>query len=94
MIVFKGFKRPNIDVDRVNSKKIFISTSIDEAVANGYTRGSGDYIPIKLPKDIQRIYNKKYSKYPNHMEIDVPPEYYIHEYKINNKTFYEFRKRK
>jgi len=93
-IVYKGFKTTSkIDVNRVNNKNGYISTSLDEAVAIGYTRSKGDYISIKIPKGTEVIYLRKYSEYPNHMEIMISPKYKIHEYKVNGKLMYEVRKR-
>jgi len=94
LIVYKGFKTTkNIDVSRINDKNRYVSTSLDKAVAIGYTRGAGNYISIKIPKGTEVIYIRKYSEYPNHMEILITPEYYIHESKINGRLIQEVKKR-
>lgn len=40
------------------------------------------------------MYLRKNSTYPNHMEVLILPEYYIHEYSTDNQVKYEIRKRK
>ncbi|MDR0911111.1 MAG: ADP-ribosyltransferase [Methanobrevibacter sp.] len=93
IIVYKGLSKKNPDIKRINDKNMFISTSLDESVAIGYTRGKGDYMTIKVPKGTRIIYLRKYSEYPNHMEIVIPPEYKIKEIKVGKEITYEFVKR-
>jgi hypothetical protein len=93
IIVHRGF-----EVVKINSKKLretqgYISTSVDKAIACGYTRGMGEVISIKVPKRTIIMYLRKNSIYPKHMEVLIPPEYYIHEYKEENSTKYIIRKR-
>jgi len=40
------------------------------------------------------MYLRKYSIYPKHMEVLIPPIYYIQEYKEENIAKYQIRKRK
>jgi len=93
MVVHKGFEKGPFDANIINNKNSFISTSIDEAISIGYTRGTGEHISIKIPKGTEVIYLRKYSKFPNHMEIVISPEYYIHKSKVRCKLMYEIRKR-
>jgi hypothetical protein len=93
IIVYKGLSSKNPNIKSLNNKKMFISTSLDESVAIGYTRGEGDYMKIKVPKGTRIIYLRKYSKYPNHMEIVIPPEYKLKEIKSDKEIIYEFVKR-
>jgi hypothetical protein len=93
IIVYKGLSRKNPDIKKINDKKIFISTTLDESVAIGYTRGRGDYMAIKVPKGTRIIYLRKYSEYPNHIEVVIPPEYKLKEIKIGKEITYEIVKR-
>jgi len=39
------------------------------------------------------MYLRNYSLYPNHVEILIPPKYYIKEYKIKGELIYKIVKR-
>ena len=94
IIVHRGFNVFNIDSKKLRETQGYISTSVDKAIACGYTRGTGDLISIKVPKWTKIMYLRKYSTYPKHMEVLIPPEYYIHGYKECNATKYIVKKRK
>ena len=94
IIVYRGFNVFNIDSKKLNETYGYISTSVDKAIACGYTRGTGEVISIEIPKGTKIMYLIKYSTYPKHMEVLIPPKYYIHEYKEGNTTKYIVRQRK
>lgn len=81
IIVYRGFNVFNIDSKKLNETYGYISTSVDKAIACGYTRGTGEVISIEILKGTKIMYLRKYSTYPKHMEVLIPPKYYIHEYK-------------
>lgn len=94
IIAHRGFDRANIDSKKLKETQGYISTSVDKAIACGYTRGIGGVISIEIPKGTKIMYLRKYSIYPKHMEVLIPPEYYIHEYKERNITKYKIKKEK
>jgi len=94
IIVHRGFDVGPIDSKKLKETKNYISTSVDKAIACGYTRGTGEVISIEVPKGTKIMYLRKYSIYPRHMEVLIPPKYHIHEYKEENIIKYKVRKRK
>jgi len=94
ILVHRGFNVLNIDSEKLKEIQGYISTSVDKAIACGYTRGTGDVISIKVPKRTKIMYLRKYSTYPHHMEVLIPPKYYIQEYKEDNTVKYMIKKRK
>jgi len=93
-IVHRGFQVFNIDSIKLRETQGYISTSVDKAIACGYTRGIGEVISIEVPKGTEIMYLRKYSIYPKHMEVLIPPKYNIHEYKEENIVKYIVKKRK
>ena len=94
IIVHRGFNVFNINSKKLKDTYGYISTSVDEAIACGYTRGTGEVISIEVPKRTEIMYLRKYSIYPKHMEVLIPQKYYIHKYKDGNIGKYEIRTRK
>jgi len=94
IIVYRGFDRINIDSMKLKQTQGYISTTVDKAIACGYTRGTGEVISIEVLKGTKIMYLRKYSIYPHHIEVLIPPEYYIQEYKESNTAKYIVRKRK
>jgi len=94
IVVYRGFTVFNINPNKLKETHGFISTSVDKAIAVGYTQGIGKVIPVQIPKETKIMYLRKHSIYPNHMEVLIPPEYYIHGYKVKNQVKYIIRKRK
>ncbi|MCL2114811.1 MAG: hypothetical protein FWH29_01145 [Methanobrevibacter sp.] len=90
---FRGFNIMDIDPVKLREVGGLISTSVDEAIAIGYTRGTGKTIELIVLKGTPVMYLRKYSIYPNHMEVLIPPEYYIKEYEKKGKLLYKVVKR-
>lgn len=93
LVVYRGFDIKNIDPIKLKTTEGFISTSLDEAISIGYTRGTGRAIKITIPKGTRVMYVKDYSIYPNHLEVVIPPEYCTVEYKVSNQLLYKIVKR-
>jgi len=83
--VTRGYGSSKIDSDKLKKTKGYISTSLDKAISRGYTTVEGKDIRIKVRKGTKIMYLRNYSKYPNHMEVLIPPEYYIPEVKLKMK---------
>jgi len=92
--VHRGFEVVNIDAKKLKETQGYISTSVDKAIACGYTRGTGKSISIEVPKGVRIMYLRKYSIYQKHLEVLIPPKYYIYEYKEENIVKYKVKKRK